>query len=287
MDSMIDAEHRVLMPKRYSIFPADISVADLAEYRRAGGKRQLPAIRMRILFNSLSSVMGAKDYKFREKIAPTAFDSALAPDADIRCLFNHNPDSVLARTTSGTLKVQKTADSMDFIACLADTTWARDAIQSISRGDISEMSFGMKNIRDSWSQAPDGMRIRTIESADLFDVSPTGFAAYPRNTASLIGAMPDDETERSEIAEEAAMEVRRVQLNMHLEDLGMPLIPRSYTQAEQRQWLERETAKLDADRRRQLETAEQSMRQEAEESLANCRRRLQLAEAATGTGVAV
>jgi len=40
---------------------------------------------------------------FREKIDPNAFNSVL--DNDVRALFNHNPDLILGRTTSGTLSL--------------------------------------------------------------------------------------------------------------------------------------------------------------------------------------
>lgn len=51
------------------------------------------------VFNSMSNDLGG----FREYISPKAFEGRL--DDDVRFLFNHDPNYVLARTTNGTLRL--------------------------------------------------------------------------------------------------------------------------------------------------------------------------------------
>lgn len=51
------------------------------------------------VFNSMSEEM----WGFRERIEPTAFDNA--DISDVRALFNHDPNMLLARSSSGTLQL--------------------------------------------------------------------------------------------------------------------------------------------------------------------------------------
>lgn len=52
-------------------------------------------------YNALSADLGG----FREKIAPGAFRSVIESNADIACLFNHDPNQILGRTSSKTLQL--------------------------------------------------------------------------------------------------------------------------------------------------------------------------------------
>ena len=132
------------------------------------------------VFNSLSEDL----WGFRERITPGAFAPALAK-SDIRALLNHDPNFVLGRTKSGTLRVQEDETGLAVEIDPPKTGWADDLLVSIGRGDISQMSFAFRVGEESWEKA-DGIDIRTILTFDEnFDVSPVTCPAYPETDVSL------------------------------------------------------------------------------------------------------
>lgn len=134
------------------------------------------------VFNALSEDMGG----FREKIAPGAFRDAIPRD-DVRALFNHDPNYVLGRNRSGTLKLAEDATGLAIEIDPPDTQYARDLAVSMERGDITQMSFGFTCDKGGqmWDEQPDGSMIRTLRSVSLFDVSPVTFPAYPQTDVAM------------------------------------------------------------------------------------------------------
>ena len=125
------------------------------------------------VFNKLSSDLGG----FREIIAPNAFESVLSDD--VRALINHDPNLLLARTTSGTLNLEQTNEGLQYSFDVPDTTYGRDLIISMERKDITQSSFAFTIEDDSWETTEDG-EIRTINKVkQLYDVSPVTYPAYP------------------------------------------------------------------------------------------------------------
>jgi|SRR6185369_713162 len=133
------------------------------------------------VFNQLSEDLGG----FREKIAPGAFTETIKT-ADIRALWNHDPNYPLARTKSGTLKLEEDSTGLAIDASLADTTFTRDLLTWIDRGDVDQMSFGFRVMPDGqkW-HLEDGGMVRTLTNVELFDVSPVTFPAYPQTDVSV------------------------------------------------------------------------------------------------------
>lgn len=76
---------------------------------------------------------------FREKIARGAFDRCDLSDV-IMC-FNHNTDSILARTTSGTLRLEVDDVGLRFAFEAPNTTSGSDMLELVRRGDVSKCSF--------------------------------------------------------------------------------------------------------------------------------------------------
>ena len=126
------------------------------------------------VFDTLSNEM----WEMKERIAPGAFTESIKVD-DVRALWNHNPENVLARTKSGTLKLNEDDVGLAFEMDVAETQAGNDLLVSLRRGDVDEMSFGFITLEDEWTQEPEQLAIRTLKKVRLMDVSPVTFPAYP------------------------------------------------------------------------------------------------------------
>jgi len=155
----------------------------LAELRVANtdGKRRI--VGYAAVFDSLSVDLGG----FVERIRPGAFSKTIKT-ADVRALWNHDANYVLGRTKSGTLRLAEDDKGLRIEIDPPDTTWANDLITSIERGDVDQMSFGFRAIRDEWSKE-DGQTVRELIEVELFDVSPVTFPAYEATQVSVRTAL--------------------------------------------------------------------------------------------------
>jgi HK97 family phage prohead protease len=151
---------------------------------------------------------------FREQIAPGAFTKAIADKQDVKCLFNHDPNKVLGRTKSGTLRLSEDNTGLKY-ECDIDqsTSVGKDVHAHIERGDVDQCSFGFVVRDEDVSYDDDGVATRTIKQADLFDVSPVTYPAYPttsveaRSNAEALKELKinkrdedSDETDEEELA---------------------------------------------------------------------------------------
>lgn len=140
----------------------------------------------------------------REVVRPGTFSKTIN-SSDIRALWNHNPDFILARTKNGTLSLAEDSHGLAVRITPADTVWASDLVESIRRGDVDQMSFGFKTIQDNWP-FEDGERFRELLEVELFDVSPVTFPAYPQTDVAarsyFEARMAELDTEKSEQREE-------------------------------------------------------------------------------------
>lgn len=125
---------------------------------------------------------------FRERIAPGAFTKTLR-EADVRFLINHDPSRIGARTRSGTLELEEDAVGLAVRAEL-DTrqSYIADLAVAMDRGDIDQMSFAFRTVRDRFDEDEGGM-VRTLEEVQLFDVSAVTFPAYEQTDAALRSAI--------------------------------------------------------------------------------------------------
>ena len=115
---------------------------------------------------------------FNEIIEPGAFKSSIKKD-DVRALWNHNPDYVLGRNTSGTLKLSEDETGLKVSIDPPDTQFARDLGVSIERGDINQMSFAFQVLDEEWIKGENkNLDLRKIKKVKLYDVSPVTFPAY-------------------------------------------------------------------------------------------------------------
>lgn len=143
-------------------------------------------------FDTRSSNLGSSDYQFFEIIQPGAFDDVL--NDDVRALFNHDSNAILARSKNGegSLKIGVDAVGLWYEFEAPDTQVGRDLVTSLKRGDVDQSSFSFTVSRDGqkWEETKDGdgptIFTRTISKVSaLFDVSPVTYPAYPDATVAL------------------------------------------------------------------------------------------------------
>lgn len=151
-----------------------------AEGEGDGGTRVLKG--HAAVFDTLSKEI----FGFREKIDPGAFSETIKKD-DIRALFNHNPAMVLGRNTAGTLRLSEDRDGLAFEIDVPETQLGNDILESVDRGDITDMSFQFDAQEERWEHGHgDGeLDTRTVVVARLFDVSPVTFPAYEGTDLSV------------------------------------------------------------------------------------------------------
>lgn len=104
---------------------------------------------------------------FIEVIRPGAFAASLK-GRDILALVDHDPSRLLARTKSGTLRLEEDSKGLRFELDLPDTTEGRDILALAERGDIGGMSFGFTVARsgERW----DGKK-RELRTVTLHEIS--------------------------------------------------------------------------------------------------------------------
>lgn len=139
-------------------------------------------------------------WTMRERIMTGAFDAALNGDKDIVACWNHDTSKPLGRRSTGTLKLSADARGLKYEITPPDTTWGRDAMASITRGDVqgSSFAFAMGKEPDVVT-TQDGKSktiVREIRSIGrLYEVSPVTIPAYEA-TASQVRADDNDAKER-------------------------------------------------------------------------------------------
>lgn len=121
---------------------------------------------------------------FREVIEPGAFDQTLS--ADVRALVNHDPNLILGRTLSGTLRLSSDAHGLRYEVDPPQTSYASDLLESVRRGDVTQSSFAFRVVEEDWERASrsDELPLRRIQQVELFDVSPVTYPAYTQTSVS-------------------------------------------------------------------------------------------------------
>jgi HK97 family phage prohead protease len=111
---------------------------------------------------------------FREVLLPGCFE--LDPDI----IFNreHNDGDPLARTSSGTLKVQADDVGLAFDAVVANTTLGRDTLTLVERRDIQGCSFAMDVFEEEWGESDDALPLRKVKRCCVYDVAAVVHPAY-------------------------------------------------------------------------------------------------------------
>jgi hypothetical protein len=144
---------------------------------RAEGENGNTIVGYAAVFDSPSVDMG-----FTEYVTRGAFTKTLKDGADVRLLLDHE-GAPLARTRSGTLRLTEDERGLKVEADLDPSNpLAQTVLSALRRGDMNQMSFAFRTIRDSWSK--DGST-RELREVQLYDVSVVTFPAYEATVAEV------------------------------------------------------------------------------------------------------
>ena len=125
---------------------------------------------------------------FREVIRPGAFTRAIEERQDVRALWNHDANFILGRTVADTLTLTEDDHGLRITIDPPDTQTGRDMVESISRGDVTEMSFAFVAREEKWVEDPEQLALRELIDVDLYDVSPVTYPAYSGTSVGLRSA---------------------------------------------------------------------------------------------------
>lgn len=115
-----------------------------------------------------------------EEVDPGALDNSIINN-DIRCLYNHNDDIVLGRTSVKTFSLRKDEHGIYGSAEVNENdSAAMDAYARVQRGDVSGCSYGYYPTREECVQRDDGSVLWRVLEADVIEMSVCPFPAYPQ-----------------------------------------------------------------------------------------------------------
>lgn len=118
-----------------------------------------------------------------------AFTKTLKDGADVRLLIDHE-GVPLARTKSGTLALIEDERGLLVEAELDPSNPdAARVISAMRRGDMNQMSFAFRTIKDSWAQ---DRSTRDLKEVQLYDVSVVTYPAYEQTVAELRNIKKED-----------------------------------------------------------------------------------------------
>jgi HK97 family phage prohead protease len=133
----------------------------------------------------------------RERLASGCFTRVLSKNPDVQILFNHDPNLILGRTSSGTARVGESPIGLHFSCNLGKQSYAQDLRESIRRGDVNQCSFGFvvdpdDGGEEDWTKETDSngdlYACRTIKHVSrLLDCSPVTYPAYK---STMCGTTP-------------------------------------------------------------------------------------------------
>ena len=131
------------------------------------------------MFNKRTWI-GPKKFGFYEEVRDGAFTKAIK-ESDVRMLLNHDPNYLLARNTSGTLRLTEDDKGLAVDADMAPTSYAKDLAIVMDRGDLSQMSFSFLPVKEEWAVTDDGDDVRSLSELSLYDVCLLYTSPSPRD----------------------------------------------------------------------------------------------------------
>lgn len=165
----------------------ELRVCEIRAANPEAGDSGLCISGMPIVFDQ-ETVIYDRDGSYNEIILPGAVDEKAL--ADVHLLYNHDTNQVpLARTKSGTMKLEITSAGVLMTAQLPDTGMGRDVYEAVKRGDCTGMSFGFSVSQDG-DEYNAKKNLRTIKRINrVLECSITPFPAYPQTSVEARSAL--------------------------------------------------------------------------------------------------
>lgn len=104
--------------------------------------------------------------KFKERIAPGAFQRSLDKAKNVDLLLNHDKNRKLGSTSEGNLELFEDNIGLRAICTINDP----EVIEKARNNKLRGWSFGFYTNKDKWEEA-DGFQRRTVEDLDIFEVT--------------------------------------------------------------------------------------------------------------------
>lgn len=154
-----------------------------------------------IVYGVESRVLYDEHGEFVEIIEPGAVTSELLARSDVKALFNHGRDNLLARYVNGEGSLSLVSDEVGlrFSFVAPATSLGRDVAELIKRGDLRGCSFAFWAREEDceYSLREDGTRLRRVKKLSMLsDVSVVVDPAYTQTsvTARSFNAPPKAKT---------------------------------------------------------------------------------------------
>lgn len=176
-----------------------------------------------IVFNQQSRQLYDKASKkvFTEIIDPRAVTKTFLDDQDVKMLYNHSNDMLLARSTFGigTLSYEIDEYGVKYRFEMPNTTVGNDVLELIRRGDVWGCSFAFSYAKDGVrDEKRNGHNFRTvIQMASIDDFSIVVDPAYLGTYVTTREFSAPEEEPKVDMAGVMAVELEM--LNMELENL--------------------------------------------------------------------
>lgn len=131
----------------------------------------------------------SQDMGFIEIIKKGAITEETIMNSDIFARFNHNEDTVLARSRygEGSLALELREDGLYYEFEAPHTALGDELLEHLKRGEITTSSFAFTIVEDGdrWYKREDGTLVREILKINrLYDVSPVYEPAYLATSCS-------------------------------------------------------------------------------------------------------
>lgn len=147
---------------------------------------------------------------FIEYVKRGAFMKTIKDGADVRLLIDHE-GVPLARTKSGTLLLEEDERGLRVEANLDPSNPdAARVMSALKRGDLSQMSFAFRTIKDSFNA---DRSVRELKEVQLYDVSVVTYPAYESTVAELRTANETTNIEPSSFTRLRSKEVARARIS--------------------------------------------------------------------------
>lgn len=162
------------------------------EWKESGNGKEYTFEGFAIKYGAWSLPLWTPKGEFIERVLPGALTDVLNSKPDVRMLKNHDKNLVLARTKSGTLEFEDSAEMLRVWARIAKTSYATDLKLAMDRKDIDQMSFQFEfmyeeGAQDRWyeDKATGIIKRDVIKVSGLRDVSIVTFPAYTETAAAM------------------------------------------------------------------------------------------------------